>query len=158
MAYLGVSIKGSDINLAAIDRSPGQVGNGLPLKDGFERQSYPGDTSDPTNLLELTRRIRQDMKDWSIEAIVLIDTTKYANWTYSHAQSRVLCIAAVMFAAGEESISFEIVRPSTVGGHLLSPKLEQLDHVVLGFPEAPKYWATGGREAYAAAAYAARDR
>ncbi|MGC0368200.1 hypothetical protein [Microbacterium sp. SLBN-111] len=128
------------------------------MPEAFTRETYPGDVSDPAALLELTLRIRQDLRDWSVHGIVLLETTKYANWSYSQAQQRVLCVAAVMLAAAEEGIHYEVSRAAIAGAHVLSPKLENFSPDVIGLGSAPKYWTTGAREAYAAAAFAARDR
>lgn len=158
MRYVGVSVKGGEINLAVIDREPGSDGHGSAVPQAFSRESYPGDPSDPSRLLEFIQRIRQDFRDWKICGVVLIETTKYSNWVYTQAQQRVLCTAAVMVAAAEESIRYEVSKPAPVGVYLSSPKLENLEPSVIGFQETPKYWTTGAREAYAAAAFAARER
>lgn len=157
MKYVGVSIRGKDVNLAVLERDPGDPGFGLAIGE-FSRQSFPGDPSEPGNLLELTQRIRQDLRDWQTQAVVLLETTKYANWTYSHAQARVLCIAALMLAAAEETILYEVPKPAAIGAHLSSPKLDALNPSTFGLDKSPKYWTTGARDAYAAAAFAARDR
>jgi hypothetical protein len=157
MNYVGVFIKGGDLNLAAIEREPMAEGFGSAVDDGFMRESFPTDSVDPTNLQELVQRIRQDLRDWACARVVLIETTKYAQWTYSQAHLRVLCIAALMLAVAEENIAYEVSKPLTVGAHLLSPQVDRMDPSILGFENAPKYWTTGAREAYAAAAFAARD-
>lgn len=157
MRYVGVSVKSSDVNLAVLEREPGDPGFGLAIGE-FSRQSFPGVPGDPTNLLELTQRIRQDLRDWDARAVVLIETTKYANWTYSNAQVRVLCIASLMLATAEETIPYEAPKPTAIAAHVASPKLENLDPSAFGFDKTPMYWAAGARDAYAAAAYAARDR
>jgi len=157
MKYVGVSVKGSDINLAVVERHHGDPGFGTAVGE-FSRQGFPGDPSDPASLLELTQRIRQDLRDWNAQAVVLLETTKYANWTYSHAQMRVLCIAGLMLAVAEETILYEAPKPTAIAAHLTSPKLENLQPSVFGFDKPPKYWTTGARDAYAAAAFAARDR
>jgi hypothetical protein len=157
MNYVGVSIRGNDVNLAVLERGSGDVGFGLAIGE-YSRQSFPGDPGDPANLLELSQRIRQDLRDWQTGAVVLLETTKYANWTYSHAHVRVLCIAALMLAAAEESIPYEVPKPAAIAAHVLSPKLDALEWSVFGFDKPPKYWTTGARDAYAAAAFAARDR
>lgn len=158
MRYVGVFVKGSDVHLAVIEREPGDEGHGTAVAEAFSREEFPGDSADPSTLLELTQRIRQDLRDWGIHRVVLMETTKYSNWVYSQVQQRVLCIAAVMIAVAEEGIPYEVSKPSTVGVHLSSPKLENLEPGVFGFDKAPKYWTTGARDAYAAAAFAARDR
>ena len=89
---------------------------------------------------------------------MLLETTRYANWTYSHARVRVLCIASLMLAAAEETIPYEAPKPTAIAAHVSSPKLENLDPSAFGFGKAPTYWTTGARDAYAAAAFAARDR
>lgn len=157
MKFVGVSIKGSDVNLAVLERDPGDAGFGSAIGE-FSRQSFPGEANDPANLLEMTQRIRQDLRDWDARAVVLIETTKYANWTYSQAQVRVLCIASLMLATAEETIPYEVPKPTAIAAHLSSPKLENLDPSAFGFNKAPMYWTTGARDAYAAAAFAARDR
>ena len=63
-----------------------------------------------------------------------------------------------MFAAAEETIHYEAPKPTAIAAYLMSPKLENLEPSVFGFDKAPKYWTTGARDAYAAAAFAARDR
>ena len=78
MNYVGVSVKGSDINLAVLERHPGAAGFGTAIGE-FSRQSFPGDPGDPARLMELTQRIRQDLRDWNAQAVVLLETTKYAN-------------------------------------------------------------------------------
>lgn len=158
MRYVGVSIRGSEVNLAVVDRQSGEDGYGRAVPEAFTREAYPGDVSESGALLELTQRVRQDLRDWSVRGIVLLDTTKYANWSYSQAQQRVLCVAAVMMAAAEEGIHYEVSRAALVGAHVSSPKLENFSPGAIGLDSAPKYWTTGAREAYAAAAFAARDR
>lgn len=158
MRYVGVSVKGSGINLAVIDRELGSEGHGSALPNAFSRESFSGDSSDPSRLLELTQKLRQDLRDWSVQGVVLVETTKYSNWVYKQVQQRVLCIAAMMIATAEESVRYEVSKPATVGAHLLSPKLENLEPKTFGLQATPKYWTTGAREAYAAAAFAARDR
>lgn len=158
MRYAGVFVKASEIHLAVVDRDTGSEGYGSAVPDAYSRENYPGSPSDPSKLLEFIQRIRQDLRDWSIRGVVVIDTTKYSNWVYMHAQQRVLCIAAVMVATAEESIPFEICKPGIVGTHISSPKLEKLEPNVFELQGNPKYWTTGAREAYAAAAFAAREQ
>jgi hypothetical protein len=64
----------------------------------------------------------------------------------------------LMMASAEETIPYEAPKPAAIGTHLRTPKLENLEPSVFGFDKTPKYWTTGARDAYAAAAFAARDR
>ncbi len=151
-----MSVRGADVNMAVIDREAGTEGYGLAVSEAFSRQSFPGETADPDVLLEFTQRIRQDLRDWNIQGVTLVETTKYSNWVYSQAYQRVLCIAGLMIAAAEEQLAYEVVKPPAVGTYLQSPKVEAIEPIVFGFEAPPKYWTTGAREAYAAAAYCAR--
>lgn len=100
--------------------------------------------------------MQQELRDWDIKSITLVDTIKYAQWKYADAYSRVLSLSAVMYAAAEANLPYVEVKPGTIGKYLLSPKLENFDPTSLNFANAPKYWTTGGLDAYAAAAYGAR--
>jgi len=156
MRFAGIAVKAGTIHMAVVERDAGQDGVGIAVELAFSRLSpRPGSLTAPV-LRELKEQVQQEIRDWDIQSITLVDTTKYVQWKYADAYARVLSISAVMYGAAEADLPYVEVKPSVIGKYLLAPKLETLDPALLGFSKAPKYWTTGGFEAYAAAAFGAR--
>lgn len=155
MRYVGVSVRGGMVMLAAIERADGAESIGAFVEGGFRRRALPSENDPAASLFELKQSIQQDLRDWNAARVALVETTKYSQWKYSDAFARVLGISAAMYASAELNIAFELTKPSHVGKYLLAPA--GLEPSRLGFSSPPKYWTTGGIEAYSAAAFAARS-
>lgn len=151
--FAGINISGNYVHLAGIDWDDGaQLITALPgspnrieiaLRDG----------SLPADLVDLKDRIRMDLRDWQVEGVAVVQTAKNANWVYSHAFTRAAVVSAVMIASVEGRIQFTLVKAPKIGAALQHPKLETLPPGRFGLQAGEKYWTTGLREAYAAAAY-----
>lgn len=142
--------------MAVVERNANANGLGTGLDAAFCRLSQPSSPLQTSGLRELKDRVQQELRDWNIQSVTLLATTKYAQWKYADACSRVLSISAVMFAAAEADLYYAEAKPTTIGKYLLSPQLKKFEATALNLSASPKYWTTGGREAYATAAYGAR--
>ena len=151
MISIGVSIKGSDLYLAAITYSKEEGHYRSALPGSFGKLSPSTNLAGEVQLLDTKKRIGADIREWDATAVTLLDTAKYSQWTYSHAQNRILSIGALMIACAEEAVIYNVVKPSAVGRAVSSPKLDSIDPQIFGFTEKPTYWSAGLGEAFAVA-------
>jgi len=156
MRFAGVAVKAGTIHMAVVERDADQDGFGVGIDSAFSRLTPPSGPRTASGLRELKERVQQEIRDWDIRSVTLVDTTKYVQWKYADAYARVLSLSAVMYAAAEANLPYVEVKPASIGKHLRTPRLETLDPATIAFATAPKYWTTGGLEAYAAAAFGAR--
>lgn len=124
------------------------------IEDATSKLSFPQNLSEAAQLVDLKDRIRQDLREWGIESILVLGTTKYANWKYADAHTRVLAISAVMYAAAEEQVTYSLAKPSAVGPLVHSPRLDSIDIALFGLGTRPTHWNAGMSQAYATAALA----
>jgi hypothetical protein len=156
MRYVGAAVRGGMLLLAVIERDDGEDVLGRFVDGGFVRHSLPFGDDAAASLFQLKQSVQQDLRDWSASRVELVETTKYAQWKYADAFARVLGISAVMYAATEINIPFGLAKPNHVARHVVAPNPSAFESSRLGFGSPPRYWTTGGGEAYSAAAYAAR--
>lgn len=157
MRYVGAAVRGGMLLLAAIERSDGEEGIGTFVHGGFARHPLPSGDDAAAALFQLKQSVQQDLRDWNAARAELVETTKYTQWKYSDAFARVLGISALMYAATELNIAFSLAKPNHVARYVLAPNPGTFEWSRLGFADPPRYWTTGGGEAYSAAAYAARS-
>lgn len=151
MISIGVSIKGSVLYLAAITDSEKEGHYRSALPGSFGKLTPSENLSGEVQLLDTKKRISADIREWGATTVTLLDTAKHAQWTYSNAQNRILSIGALMIACAEEAVLYNVVKPSTAGRALNSPKLDSIDPQNFGFEEKPTYWSAGLGEAFAVA-------
>lgn len=151
MISIGVSIKGSDLYLAAITRTEedGRYASALP--GSFGKLSPSVNLEDEFRLLDIKKRIGADIREWGAVMVTLLDTAKYSQWVYSQAQNRILSIGALMIACAEADVSYSVVKPLVVSRSIQCPKLDTIDPQMFGFTEKPTYWNAGLGEAFAVA-------
>jgi len=102
---------------------------------------------------DLKNRFTQTFRDWHTQGVSLLGTTKYGNWSYAAASVRLHTETAIMIAAVEAGAEFDLAKQAAVTKLLPASSFSALDPQMFGFSAAPKYWTTGGAEAYAVAAY-----
>lgn len=151
MISIGVSIKGADLYLAALTSPEMDDHFGYALPGSFGKLSPSPNLVGEKQLLDTKNRIRADIREWGASTVALLDTTKYSQWIYAHAQKRILSIGALMLACAEEAISFSVVKSSDAGRVVKSPKLVSLDPQKFGLVDQPTYWNAGLGEAFAVA-------
>ncbi|POH67781.1 hypothetical protein C3B60_06050 [Cryobacterium zongtaii] len=147
---MGVHIQSGFIHLACVSL---QDGSGFPQRivGASDRLKFSDNYEGADQLVDLKDRVRQDLRDWNVDAVGLLETSKYSQWTYAHATTRILAISAVMYACVEERSSYDLLKPTSVRKHFSLKDLSQLDSTDVGFESSPAYWTTGLADAYATA-------
>jgi hypothetical protein len=152
MNVVGVHIQSGFIHLASVSLQDDDFGCPQRIAGASDRLKFSVNHEGADQLVDLKDRVRQDLRDWNIDSVSVLETSKFAQWTYAHATTRILAISAVMYASFEERTSYELSKPNAVKRHWSIPDLADLDSRMLGFDSPPAYWTTGLADAYATAA------
>lgn len=152
MSVAGMSIRAGELHMAVVTE-PTQAGLiAVATAGATSKLTFSDNLSGASRLIDLKERIRQDLREWNVSSLHVLETSKHANWKYSSAVVRVLAISAAMYAAAEEDLTFSLVKPNSVAKLALSPKLDSIDPGLFGLTARPTHWNAGLGQAYATAA------
>lgn len=154
MRTAGVCIRAGQLYIAGVSAPLTEARVADAIEDATSKLSFPQNLSEAAQLVDLKDRVRQDLREWGIGSIHVLGTTKYVNWKYADAHTRVLAISAVMYAAAEEQVGYSLAKPSAVGPLVQSPRLDNIDKALFGLEVRPSHWNAGLAQAYATAAWA----
>lgn len=143
-------MKAGKVHLAPVE-SLKQGDSCVRVPRASTRLEFNPGLAEAEQLADLTARIRQDLSGARIEAVGLVETRSYSNWTYRHAYARVLSIGAVMAATTALQIPFATLKTSDIAQTVKVPadKLQTVSFQLFGFTSRPMYWTAGLAEAFA---------
>ncbi|RFZ47401.1 hypothetical protein MSS4_03399 [Mycobacterium marinum] len=151
MRAAGANVKSGHLFLAVVDDGDGQVQRVLIPK----HRLTPNDAMpEALRLVDMKNRIKQELEPAHLDTIGLVETRQFNSWQYRQVFPRVAIICALMYAAVELGISFEILTTEKIGKAVQRgpSKLQTFEAAEVGFEAPPTYWTSGLAEAFAAAA------
>jgi hypothetical protein len=152
MSVAGMSIRAGELHLAVVSEPAAATAIAQATIGGTSKLTFSDNLSGAAQLVDLKERIRQDLREWKVSSLHVLETSKHANWKYSSAVVRVLAISAAMYAAAEEDLAFSMMKPTAVAKLALSPKLDSIEPGLFGLGTRPTHWNAGLGQAYATAA------